>query len=247
MFGHRPPQSHPGQRGCGLDTRLASLQIRAVPALSTWGVKKHILYNANGEYSEEILANFSAILLGLTPATIQLITSYTNQLLKDGILTRILNLLDQITVSGELASLSKGRAVGHSHHKRQLVELIEEQRSCLADCLFLWAVQTPFGKDETIQILTHVKKMKLNGEESGSDDGDSGGQSSTPTLPAVDKVTVDMVTVSLCMTVMACFNIGEGFDEGNEESSLGDHYPLLADISFLPAVHNELVNVSRTL
>lgn len=198
------------------------------------------------EYSEGVMVNFSPIPLGLTPATIQLITSYTDQLLKDGLLTRILNLLDQITVSGELASLAKGRAVGHAHHKRQLVELIEEQRSGLADCLFLWAVQTPFGKDETIQIISHLEKMKLNGEELGSDDGDSGGQSSAPTLPAVDKVTVDVVTVSLCMTVMACFNIGEGFDDGNEDSSLGDQYPFIADISFLPAVHNELVNVSRT-
>lgn len=189
------------------------------------------------------MTKFAPIPSGLTPATIQLITSYTDQLLKDGVLSRILNLLEQINVAGELAGLGKGRAVGHAHHKRQLVELIEEQRSCLADCLFLWAVQTPFGKDETLQIITHVKKMKLNGEKSGSTEGDSGGQSSaTPALPAVDKVTVDVVTVSLCMTVMACFNIGEGCEE--EESSITDHYPLLSDSSFLTAVHSELANVS---
>ena len=193
---------------------------------------------------------------GLTPATSHLITSYTDQLLKDGLLTRILNLLDQINVSDELARLAKGRAVGDAQHKRQIVEMVREQRSSLADCLFLWAVQTPFGKDECLEIIQHVKKMKISGEETPStnSNGDtSGGQSSTsgsaPSAPAtvnkatVDTVTVDTVTVSLCMTVMACFNIGEDSVDQNDDSLISDHYPLLSDSSFLPAVHAELINV----
>ena len=151
-------------------------------------------------------------------------------------------------MSGELASLAKGRAVGDAHHKRQLVEMIEEQRSCLADCLFLWAVQTPFGREQTLEIIKHVKTIKLSGEESNSKKGDSGGQSSTSGSappPVVGKVTVDMVTVSLCMTVMACFNIGEDSVDRSDDSLLNDQYPLLSDSAFLPAVHAELTNVSQ--
>ena len=193
---------------------------------------------------------------GLTPATSQLITSYTDQLLKDGLLTRILNLLDQISVSDELARLARGRAVGDAQHKRQIVEMIREQRSCLADCLFLWVVQTPFATDECLEIVKHVKKMKISGEEvpaANSNGGAGGGQSSTSAAaPAasgmvgkatVDKVTVDTVTVSLCMTVMACFNIGEDSVEQSDDSLTHDQYPLLSDSSLLPAVHGELTNV----
>ena len=186
----------------------------------------------------------------------QLITSYTDRLLKDGLLTRVLNLLDQINVSDELARLAKGRAIGDAQHKRQIVEMIQEQRSCLSDCLFLWAVQTPFGKDECLEIIKHMKKMKISGEEepaANSNGSTRGGQSSTagsaPSAPGktmVDKVTVDTVTVSLCMTVMACFNIGEDSVDSVDwcdDPLVNEQYPLLSDSSFLPVVHAELIDV----
>ena len=165
-------------------------------------------------------------------------TSFTDQLISDGLVTRILSLLDSLCVEGELAALEKGRAVGPAHHRRQIVELVLEQRACLADCLFVWAVQTPPGKDHTLQIIKHLKKVKVDCGKSVVA-GDSGGQSS----PDVTMVTVDMVTVSLCMTVMSCFNIGEESRDQSEESSLGNQYPLLSDATFLPSVHAELTNV----
>ena len=209
--------------------------------------KIYFTFNYGGIYSFSVL-----ITAGLTPATSQLITSYTDQLLKDGLLTRILNLLDQISVSGELDRLAKGRAIGDARHRRQLMEMIEDQRSSLADCLFLWAVQTPFGKDETIQIITHLRKMKLPGEEASSQTNGGGQSSSSVAAPrplqsisTVGKVTVDMVTVSLCLMVMACFNIGEDSVDLSDDSLLDDHFPLLSDSSFLPAMHTELTNVRR--
>ena len=165
--------------------------------------------------------------------------SFTDQLLKDGLFSRILNLLDQLNESDELAALEKGRAVGGARHRRQIVELIRDQRACLADCLFLWCVQTPPTLDHTLQIITHIKKIKLAGGNSPSTQSDTGGQSSSND---VAKVTVDVVTVSLCMTVLACFNIGEG--EIDEVSNANSHYPLLSDPTFLPTVHAEVTNVS---
>ena len=182
---------------------------------------------------------------GLIPATLQLITSYTDQLLKDGLVTRILAQLDSINLSDELVNLERGRAIGDPRHRRQIVEMIEEQRMCLVDCLFLWAVQTPFGKDETLEIIHYIRNISVNSTAS-DDKGDSGGQSSTvesAVQPVVGKVTVDMVTVSLCMTVLACFNIGEDAVNQSDDSLLSDHYPLLSDATFLPAVHTDLNEV----
>ena len=182
----------------------------------------------------------SLITVGLPPATDQLVTSFTDQLISDGLVTRILSLLDSLSVEGELAALEKGRAVGPAHHRRQIEELVRDQRACLADCLFVWAVQTPPGKDHTLQIIKHLKKVKVDSGKSVVAAGsDSGGQS----LPDITKVTVDMVTVSLCMTVMSCFNIGEESGDQSDESSLGDQYPLLTDATFLPSVHAELTSV----
>ena len=180
---------------------------------------------------------------GVTSATSQLITSYTDQLLKDGLVTRILDLLDRFSVSDELVRLEKGRAVGDGNHRRRLVEMLEDQRTCLADCLFLWTVQTPLGKDHTLEIIGHVKKMKMEGERPDKTRDGDGGQSSTVVPAEVGTVTVDVVTVSLCMTVMACFNIGEESVDQSDDSLLSDDYPLLSDSSFLPAVHAELNNV----
>ena len=142
---------------------------------------------------------------------------------------KILNLLNSTSVEREISALEKGRAVGPAHHRRQIVELVQEQRACLSDCLFVWAVQTPPGRDSTLEIIKHLKKVKM----------DSGGQSS----PDVAKVTVDVVTVSLIMTVMSCFNIGEDSGDFSDDPSTNDLYPLLSDATFLPSVHAELINV----
>ena len=190
-------------------------------------------------------------------------TAYTNQLLQDGIVDRVLNLLDRISVSGELDSLAKARAVGGVDHRRQLVDLIEELRLSLADCLFLWAVQTPFAKDETLLILHHLKKVVILGEQkpvsqpaATSTTGDAGGQSSTASAAGDSSqeqasgmgtvaamTTVDIVTVSLYLTVVACFNVGEELASDSDNSHRSS-YPLLTDPSFLPAVHAEIANVS---
>ena len=151
-------------------------------------------------------------------------------------------------MSSELDKLAKGRAIGGPNHHRQLVELIEEQRSCLADCLFLWAVQTPFSKEDTLKILSHLKKIKVEGEGPVSQQAaatgatsSSGGQSS----PAGSThQPVDMVMVSLYLTVVACFNIGEDGVDTNDDSLFDSHYPLLSDSTFLPAVHTALLTVS---
>ena len=65
-----------------------------------------------------------------------LIMNFTNGLFENGVVEKILKLLDGLSVEGELEKLHKGRAVGDDRHGAQLVDLIEEERSLLAECLF---------------------------------------------------------------------------------------------------------------
>ena len=65
-----------------------------------------------------------------------LIMNFTNGLFENGVVEKILKLLDGLSVEGELEKLHKGRAVGDDRHRAQLVDLIEEEMSLLAECLF---------------------------------------------------------------------------------------------------------------
>ena len=107
--------------------------------------------------------------LGLNTQTTALITSFTDQLFEDGLVGKILSLLDQITVEGELEKLTRGVAVGDAKHRRQLVALIEEQRGCLADSLLYWATQNPFPKQDTLKVMDYLKSVKP--KDCGTGDG----------------------------------------------------------------------------
>ena len=143
-----------------------------------------------------------------------LIMNFTNELFEDGLVEKILKLLKDVTVEGELAKLHKGRAVGGERHKAQLVDLIEEQRSLLAECLFYWACQNPFPSEQTIVLLHHLKNS-----------------------PAQTDGMLDNVTLTLFMTILYCFNIGEPNVDHFTDSLMDSKFPLSSDACFLSAVH----------
>ena len=90
-----------------------------------------------------------------------LIMNFTNELFENGLVEKILKLLDGLSVEGELEKLHKGRAVGDDRHGAQPVDLIEEERSLLAECLFYWACQNPFPSEQTIVQLPLMCSITL--------------------------------------------------------------------------------------
>ena len=140
--------------------------------------------------------------------------NFTNELFENGLVEKILKLLKNFTVEGELEKLHKGRAVGSERHKTQLVDLIEEQRSLLAKCLFYWTCQNPFPADQTIVVLRHLKNLP----------------------PPTDGV-LDNVTLTIFMTILYCFNIGEPTIDNLTDSLMDSKFPLSSDACFLSAVH----------
>lgn len=83
--------------------------------------------------------------------------------------TKLLNLISEITLQGQLAKLQQGQAIGNEKHQRQLIDLITEQRLLLAESLFCLACQTPLSKIETLKLLSHLKKCTPN-EDTGEID-----------------------------------------------------------------------------
>ena len=152
--------------------------------------------------------------LGLNQATVNLVTSFTDDIFSDGLVKKVLALIDSISVKEELDKLAKGRAIGDAKHRQQIVEFIKEQRSCLADCLLHWACQNPFPKAETLQLCDHLRRKKLEATE--WDEGQGVGGSDKSGGGEKEVVCLDAVNLTLFHTLLACFNIGE--------STVGKYY-----------------------
>ena len=153
--------------------------------------------------------------LGLKQATVNLVTSFTDELFADGLVKKILDLLNSISVKDELEKLAKGRAIGDARHRQQIVDYVNEQRSCLADCLLHWACQNPFPKDETLLLYGHLQRMKVEPveEEGGAKSvggvGSKVGSKAGMMGGAKEKVQLDAVGMALFNALLACFNIGD--------------------------------------
>ena len=153
--------------------------------------------------------------LGLKQATVNLVTAFTDELFTDGLVKKILDLIDTISVKDELEKLEKGRAIGDARHRQQIIDYVNEQRSCLADCLLHWACQNPFPKDETLQLYRYLQRMKLEPVQEEGGTQSAGGMGSKVRSKAgvvggaKEAVHLDIVGLALFNALLACFNIGD--------------------------------------
>lgn len=91
-----------------------------------------------------------------------LITSYTDSLVAEGILKKIIESLDSLDITKEIELLTKNRALGPPKHHRMVIDLFEEIRQNLAMCLFNYAAQSGLPKDVTILLIRESHKIPLN-------------------------------------------------------------------------------------
>ncbi|XP_064397234.1 nuclear pore complex protein Nup205-like isoform X2 [Halichondria panicea] len=181
--------------------------------------------------------------LDLPPHTSHFVTSFTNDLMifdkgtGEGIVDRILSLLDTITVTTELERLSKGRAIGDPKHKARLVYFIEEIRTALADCLLYWAIQNPFNEGNSLKLIRYLSKVTLDTPGMR----EAAKVSATPLEKSQKFASAESTDCILFHALLACFNIGEITPESAvDESMLDDHYPALS-ATFVPSIHAELL------
>ena len=158
--------------------------------------------------------------MGLNNMLSTVIGTYTDYLFQNGLVDNVLTLLSQINVREELDKLTKVRGIKDAQHSQQISDLIEEQRNALADCLFYWACQSPLPLEETLKVLAYLKK-----------------------IPAEYEIQpLDYTTLSLYMTVLASFNIGDAALEAPllDDSFVDEQYPVISDSAFVSTVHQEL-------
>ena len=86
-----------------------------------------------------------------------------------GLLSKVLQKLRDINVQAEIEKLDQSKSVGNAKHRKQLIELITEQRNLLADCLFCWACQSPFGKGECLAVIDFLKDCIPNTSDGAFD------------------------------------------------------------------------------
>lgn len=83
----------------------------------------------------------------------QLVTSFTDSLVSEGILRKIIESLDNLEITKELDLLTKNRALGPPKHHRMVLDLFEEIRQNLATALFNYSAQSGLPKDATILLI----------------------------------------------------------------------------------------------
>lgn len=90
---------------------------------------------------------------GVSTDVVNLVTTYTDSLVSEGILKRAIDLLKNLDISKELDLLTKNRALGSPKHHRMVLDLFEEIRQNLASVIFNYSAQSGLPSDVTISLI----------------------------------------------------------------------------------------------
>lgn len=101
-----------------------------------------------------------------------------------GLISKILSLLEEISLQKELQKLENAHALDDGKHKKLITELVTEQQLLLADCLFASACQYPLSAGDCIKVMNYLKLVAPN-----TSDG-----------------CLDVVTVRVLFSLLASFN-----------------------------------------
>lgn len=165
--------------------------------------------------------------LGLSSNVVALVTSFTDGLFQNNLVENILQLLKEINVEKELEKLAEGKAIKDAQHKQQIVDLIDETKYALADCLFYWACQNPFPQAAILKVLKELKQLPATNE---------------------DHQQLNYIYLSLFFTLLVSFQAGDSTQDATtlDSSLIDEHYPLIADTNSVPAIHKAITKKEKT-
>ncbi|XP_061514325.1 nuclear pore complex protein Nup205 [Anopheles gambiae] len=104
------------------------------------------------------------------PEVTQIVTNYTDGLVADGLLERIIDLLQELDITKELDILTTNRALGPPRHHRQVLDLFEEIRLLLAQCIYYYAAQSGLPRGVTMKLVQFLRGYKCTESSGGIDD-----------------------------------------------------------------------------
>ena len=149
-----------------------------------------------------------------------MITKFTDELLQNGLLKEILTQVNAISIDRELENLSKGQAIKDSRHKQQIVDLIEDTRHAMMDCLFYWSCQTPFDKASLLVLTKELKKVAATSDAYHP---------------------LNYVSLGLFFTLVSSFTVtGSTHDHTLLDGMLED-LPVFSDKTLISSLHAEIV------
>lgn len=98
------------------------------------------------------------------------VTQYTDQLLENGLFTRIFELLKNLDLTKEMEMLQQNVALGGPKHRRQITDLFKSIRLILSEIVFMWSVHCGLTKNVTLELIQYMANVKLEEEASGKID-----------------------------------------------------------------------------
>ncbi|EEB19194.1 conserved hypothetical protein [Pediculus humanus corporis] len=150
------------------------------------------------------------------------VTAYTDELMEDGLISKLLTLVDTLDLYKEIELLQQNRALGGPKHHKQVIDLFNSIKQNVAFTIFIWSAQCGLPKDPTLKLIHLLKRTKIQEESTGG---------------------IDNVTLTLEMALLYALDLSIlQRHEDNEE--IVKKYPLLADKTFCTTLIRELNNTS---
>ncbi|KAK4877381.1 hypothetical protein RN001_009887 [Aquatica leii] len=146
------------------------------------------------------------------------VTNFTNQLIDNGLFNRIFELLHTLDLSKEIDKLQENVALGGPRHRKQVIDLFNDIRYCLAEIVFLWAAQTGIPREPTVSLINCLRQLKIEEDSSGS----------------MDNVTFYLLMALLSAIDLSIIHIR---DDGEH---IVQSLPILADKEYIPMLCTEL-------
>ncbi|KAF7393195.1 nuclear pore complex protein Nup205 [Vespula maculifrons] len=153
------------------------------------------------------------------------ITEYTNKLQEDGLLDRIITLLEDMDPIQEQDLLQQNRALGGAKHHRMVMKLYNDTRQDLADILYLWSAQSSLPKPIFFRLLSLLQTRQVESEA-----GEGG---------------PDKVTLALIMAILYAVNLSPLNNRENGEDIINS-IPLITERGALDDIKQKVMSNSIT-
>ncbi|XP_011172617.2 nuclear pore complex protein Nup205 [Solenopsis invicta] len=151
------------------------------------------------------------------------ITDYTNKLQEDGLLNRILSLLEEMDPTKEQDLLQQNRALGGAKHHQMVMKLYNDTRQDLADILYLWSAQSSLPNIILFRLLSILQTRQVESEA-----GEGG---------------PDKVTLALIMAVLNAYNFSFLHSRENGEELINS-MPLITEREALEELNQKLISTN---
>ncbi|XP_026804036.1 nuclear pore complex protein Nup205 [Rhopalosiphum maidis] len=142
------------------------------------------------------------------PACAQHLGQFVDQLMNDGLFINILIVLENKDLTKEIELLQNNKAIGGPKHHQLVVSLFTEIRTMLAECVFYYSIQFGLSKQQLINLIQHLQKIKPDVDSHG----------------VISKVPLFMVTSFLYAIDLDCMNNTQEISGDTKELFLSSAY-----------------------